>query len=272
VESCLNQEGQIDQGVDWNAPWLDPVRELGTQIARSADWRGELNRLARIKSLLTLGRLQVTFAEQQELPPGESYEAYISVTGRVPTRDNLHDFFNALVWLTFPRIKAQLNALQAQQIAHLGVGKSRGPSRDAATLFDENAAVLTVTDTPEGRSIVDALRNHQWNRVFVQDRTQFKQHAGVFLFGHAIMEKLVRPYKAVTAHTLVCWVGDEFHSLPLVEKALFLDAQLALQLETQHLVPSAFSPLPVLGVPDWWSNQDPAFYADTNVFRPVRQR
>lgn len=272
MESCLNQGAKIDQGVDWNAPWLSAVQELGRQISCSADWRVELNRLARLNPLLTRGKLPVKFAEQQALPPGESYEAYISATGHVPTRDNLHDFFNALVWLTFPRIKAQLNALQAQQIAHLGVGKSRGPSRDAATLFDENAAILAVTDTPEGRRIVDALRNHQWSQVFVQDRARFKHRADVFLFGHAIMEKLVRPYKAVTAHTLVCWVNDEFHALPLIEKVSLLDAQITLELETRQLIPSVFSPLPILGVPDWWPNQDLPFYADTNVFRPARQR
>jgi hypothetical protein len=49
----------------------------------------------------------------------------------VPTRENLHDFFNGLVWQTFPLIKRELNALQAAQIAAAGVGKSRGPARDA---------------------------------------------------------------------------------------------------------------------------------------------
>ncbi|WP_146608015.1 DUF3025 domain-containing protein, partial [Burkholderia multivorans] len=38
------------------------------------------------------------FVPQAELPPGIAYETHIAATGRVPTRHNLHDFFNALVW------------------------------------------------------------------------------------------------------------------------------------------------------------------------------
>ena len=60
----------------------------------------------------------------------------------VPTRDNLHDFFNGLVWLRFPRAKRRLNELQAAEIARAGIGAARGPLRDALTLFDENGAVL----------------------------------------------------------------------------------------------------------------------------------
>ncbi len=33
-----------------------------------------------------------------------------------------------------------------------------------------------------------------------------------------------------------------------------------------------FTPLPVLGVPNWWPDQDAAFYADASVFRPKRIR
>ena len=56
--------------------------------------------------------------------------------------DNLHDFFNGLCWLRFPQAKSRLNAIQAGEIARDGVGKQRGAVRDAATLFDENGALL----------------------------------------------------------------------------------------------------------------------------------
>jgi hypothetical protein len=45
--------------------------------------------------------LPTQFIPQEDLPEGVAYEAHISATGNVPTRENLHDFFNALVWLTF---------------------------------------------------------------------------------------------------------------------------------------------------------------------------
>ena len=79
---------------------------------------------------------------QAALPDGCAYEAHIHATGAVPTRDNLHDFFNALVWLHFPTAKRLLNRLQAAAIARDGVQASRGPVRDAATLFDENAVLF----------------------------------------------------------------------------------------------------------------------------------
>lgn len=280
MESELSQEFSrefnIAKGVDWSAPWLASLRETGIQVASAPvsdlSWREELNRLARISGLTNHTQLPIQFVAQSELPSGTSYEAHISATGCVPTRDNLHDFFNALVWLSFHAVKSRLNALQAAQIARLGVGKSRGPSRDAATLFDENAALLVVTDNEPGRRLVNAFRKHQWTDVFTGQREQFVEHAEVILFGHAIMEKLVHPYKAITAHTLVCWVDADFHDLPVVEKCRFLDHQVSLQLATAELLPSVFSPLPVLGVPGWWPKQDIEFYADTSVFRPERQR
>jgi hypothetical protein len=268
----LSQSAAIDEGVDWSVPWLAVVRDTGRQVAASANWRDELNRQARVLQLCNHNQQAIQFVPQQDLPAQVSYEAHIHASGCVPSRDNLHDFFNALVWLTFPAIKVQLNALQAAQIARLGIGKSRGPSRDAATLFDENAAILAVTDNEAGRALVLALRSHQWQQVFVEQREDFILLAEVFLFGHAIMEKLVQPYKAITAHTLVCWVDAEFHVLELAEKNKILDARVARQLVIEELLPGVFSPLPVLGVPYWWPKQDLQFYADTSVFRPQRQR
>lgn len=272
MESCLSQTSQIDAGVDWSAPWLAALRETGMQVAAQPDWRAALNRRAVLAGLKNQHGRPIRFVSQQDLPAELSYEAYINTTGRVPTRENLHDFFNALIWLTYARVKVQLNALQAAQIARLGIGKSRGPSRDAATLFDENAAILAVTDNDTGHNLVTALRHHQWAEVFIQQREQFMTHVDVVLFGHAIMEKLVQPYKAITAHTLVCWVDADFHQLDSSGKTTILDRQMATQLSACELVTSIFSPLPVLGIPGWWPRQDVQFYADTNVFRPERQR
>jgi hypothetical protein len=54
--------------------------------------------------------------------PGQAYEAHIFQTRSVPTRDNLHDFFNGLVWLAFPQAKRRLNALQAAEIERMVSG------------------------------------------------------------------------------------------------------------------------------------------------------
>jgi hypothetical protein len=191
----------------------------------------------------------------------------------VPTRDNLHDFFNALVWLTFPNTKAKLNALQASEIERLGVvdgfsnqcSGDRGRLRDAATLFDENAALLIVRD----RELLDALQQHRWTEAFIEHRRSFDRSCEVWLFGHALIEKLIHPYKAITAHA---WAleTDDFFMLPTLEKNVWLDI-----LTADQLLPSLssrdFTPLPVLGVPGWWAVQDARFYEDASVFRPLRR-
>ena len=54
---------------------------------------------------------------QAALPEGVAYEAFIADRSSVPTRENLHDFFNGLCWLRFPLTKQRLNQLQAAEIA-----------------------------------------------------------------------------------------------------------------------------------------------------------
>lgn len=200
-----------------------------------------------------------------------AYEEFIGATGCVPTRENLHDYFNALVWLTFPNIKRQLNALQAAQIAVAGVGKSRGPARDAATIFDENAALLAVRDTADGHALVNALRSHDWMAALYDGRERFLQNAELWLFGHAAMEKLVAPRKAITVHCRVAWTGADWHSLPFDARREWLDNTVAQELAIEPLTTAGFTPLPVLGVPGWWEPQDRAFYEDASVFRPKRR-
>lgn len=258
------------RAVNWSAPWLIPYAGLGQEIAGAADWRAALNSAALARQLTNFQGIPVRFIPQEELPPGTPYEAHIGGTGKVPTRDNLHDFFNALVWLTFPKIKARLNQLQFEHLqtsALLGpettlysVGGRRGALRDAATIFDENAALLISQDP----TLQASLAAHCWRSVLLERRGEYGSRYQVILFGHALMEKLVRPYKAITAHCFA--VSCEVLPQP-EERVIWLDRQVSARLspETSN---SAFFPLPVLGVPGWWPNQDEAFYADPSVFRP----
>ncbi len=214
--------------------------------------------------------LPIAFVPQESLPDGTAYEAFIGATGGVPTRDNLHDFFNGLVWLSFPRIKVQLNALQAAQIALDGVGKSRGPARDGATIFDENAALLVVRDCAAGHALTAALRDHRWRAAFIEQRASFGPDAQVWLFGHALMEKLVAPRKAITAHTRVVVAGDDFFGMEHDARRHWVDATVAQDLAGHGLSTADFTPMQALGVPGWWPDQDDAFYNDATVFRPKR--
>jgi hypothetical protein len=263
----------VVNGVDWSAPWLAHILEVAAPVRDAGDWQAELNVLAAAKVLHNHRGLPVRFVPQMELPADMVYEAFISDTGKVPTRANLHDFFNALVWLAYPQVKRQLNALQAAEIkrsaavpAQDGAHALRGKLRDGATIFDENAALFVSADP----QLAAALRTHSWNDLFVRQRAAFGTACQVRLFGHALMEKLVAPYKAITAHAWVVTVEPAFFAEPESAQRAQLDDALARQL-ANGLTTADFTPLPILGVPGWWPQQDDAFYADQFVFRPPRK-
>lgn len=257
--------------IDWAQPWYDAVRPAWERAAVNGDdFIAAFNAQAAAQDLRNHAGLPLRFVPQAALPDGTAYEEFIGATGNVPTRDNLHDFFNALVWQTFPRIKRALNALQAAQIAAAGVGKSRGPARDAATIFDENAALLVVRDDDAGRVLVDDLRGHRWLAALHEKRALFGRDAEVWLFGHALMEKLVAPRKGITMHTRVVFAPAEYFTMASADRRAWLDREVATELANETLTPAGFTPLQALGVPGWWPGQDAGFYLDTTVFRPKR--
>lgn len=247
--------------IDWGRPWLRPYRTEGEAL--DAAWRaGRPVAEALNGGDDPLGGETATaerpapgprFVPPSCLPEGEAYEAFIHRTGRVPTRDNLHDLFNGLVWRRFPRIKRRLNELQAAEIQAQGVGSRRGAVRDALTLFDENAALLQA---PE--ALVSALRRRDWQALFATHRALWADTT-LTLFGHALMEKLaLQPRKAITAHVWLLPPGADLQALALPTLA------------PDVLAGKPFLPLPVLGVPGWWpANERPGFYDDTAVFRPA---
>jgi hypothetical protein len=250
--------------LDWSAPWFAPVCGVGLAVQASGE---RALSLAQALSLQPSPAGGPAFVPQADLPEGTAYEQHIFTTGCVPTRDNLHDFFNGLVWLRFPLTKRRLNHLQAQQIAQAASqvrgeagSQVRGPVRDALTLFDENAALLQAPD-----AIWQALLARDWQRLFGELRPHWGQ-ARLVLFGHALLEKLVTPYKSITAH-----VYREPVPLALGDDLARWDVWLADRLSASELASKPFTPLPVLGVPGWWSaNEDSVFYQDTTVFRPAR--
>jgi hypothetical protein len=257
--------------IDWSRPWYDSVRPAFERVPVAAcGVIDAFNAGAGERGLVNDLGMPIRFVPQSALPDGMAYEQFIGATGCVPTRDNLHDFFNGLVWQSFPLVKRQLNALQAAQIAVAGVGKSRGAARDAATIFDENAALLVVRDIAAGRALVDELRAHRWREALFQRRALFGSAAQVWLFGHALMEKLVAPRKAITAHTRVVFADAAYFALAPGQQREWIDRHLAAVLANEELTTAGFTPLPVLGVPGWWPGQDEAFYADASVFRPKR--
>ena len=249
----------LGQTLDWQQPWLAPWRDeaatVESLLAVGASVADVLNALHRQSASGDLKlRWMPDFVPQAALPADQAYEKFIFDTRQVPTRDNLHDLFNGLCWLRFPETKRCLNALQAAQIAHAGVQPLRGAMRDALTVFDENAALLSAP-----QPLWAALQARQWNSLFVELRPLWRQ-ARLVLFGHALLEKLTNPRKSITAHV---------YRAPAPAGSLDgLDHWAASALRQADLTAKIFLPLPVLGVPGWWAqNETLSFYDDSQVFR-----
>ena len=237
--------------IDWSAPWLADWRAVGEPLALQVA-AGQ----PQPQVLTAANRSPVTFVSQTALPDGIAYEAFIRETAQVPTREGLHDFFNALCWMHFPQAKLQLNRLQAGEIERDGVRARRGPVRDAITVFDENAVLIQAPD-----SVWQALTEHRWHDALVEQRSLW-QNVRLSMFGHAALEKLVRPYPSITVHL---W------RVPQSVSPWALDEWLVQDLSAHKLASKPFSPLPILGVPGWWpANADADFYDDATVFRPRR--
>ena len=257
------------EAIDWSAPWLAHLREKGEFAAQQAHIDTPLHET--LNHSLTS---PVRFVSQSSLPSGMAYEQFIFDTRQCPTRDGLHDFFNALYWDLFPLTKSRLNQLQAEQIMLLGSQNSapqRGAVRDALTVFDENGALLIAPP-----SLWEALLAMDWQRLFVTLRPLWQQ-ARLIPFGHALLEKLVHPRKPITAHVYIASFATEniakkATNTPAISHFYsILDDWFAADLSAEKLATKPFAPLPILGIPDWWAaNEEPAFYKDDAVFRRPR--
>ncbi|MGP5372891.1 DUF3025 domain-containing protein [Psychrobacter alimentarius] len=149
------------------------------------------------------------------------------------------------------------------------------------TVFDENGAVLVTSD----KRIGEGLKAFDWQASLVESRaqwdnpTQVNRHAqvAVYVFGHALLEQLVQPRKPLCAHSLVIYVTQDFFALSLSERMDYLDHTLAQQMDEllsqDEVTPRHLSPLPILGVPYFCSeNKHTHFYDDPYVFRSGRRQ
>lgn len=222
-------------------PWLG--------IARTLD---DLNRFSEERNVRTENGNAVRF-----VPPAAKdayYELKVYRTGEVETRpDNLHDFFNALAWLAFPRAKARINALHAAEMAR--ENGRRGRLRDLLTVFDEGGALVECEDA----GLTSLLENMRWKELFWEQRERVCRGMRIKLFGHAAMEKAAEPWPGIACKALIVRPGADLDE--------------AVQTWLGGLQPGAsprsLVPLPVFGYPGW-VDQDEAFYEDRRYFRPSR--
>jgi hypothetical protein len=220
-------------------PWLGAERSLAS-----------LNRAAAAAELRTEGGRRVRFVP----PAGKrgAYELRVHETGEIETRaESLHDWFNALCWLAFPRTKARINAMHAAVIPK--ERGRRGRLRDLLTILDEGGAIVLCADV-ELNSLV---REFRWKELFCAERERVRQAMRFVVLGHAVLEQALEPWPGITCKALFARPGED------ADQA----AAAWLASRSEGASPRDLAPLPVFGYPGWADNERREFYDDERYFR-----
>ena len=179
-----------------------------------------------------------------------------------------HDLFNAMVWMVFPKTKAAINA-RHYSLLQERADRQRSPAGDALTLFDEDGVVVLSSS----EQLLDLLREFRWKQLFCAQRHAVQTDMRFLLFGHAMYEKALNPFVGMTAKSILLHVPGEILKLQGTALNEAVDQLLAeFVADGQHLTHGkSLSPLPLLGVPGWWrQNETASFYDDVSYFRPGR--
>lgn len=246
------------------SPIMAPLRGVGVQY-RGAGWPSLAAMQPTVPLFTTSGKL-LRFVPQGSKPCcfKDQYEPRIYLEGEVQTRiENWHDLFNALAWLAFPQAKALINAQHYHAAVTQRPGENRHPARHKLTLFDESGVAVACADP----YLATLLREHCWPELFVQHRDAIQQSMSFTVFGHSLYEKVLHPYVGLTGHGLIIPVERGFLEAPEDTRRTRLDALLAERLDQPETL--AYTPVPLLGVPGWWGdNEDASFYDNAGYFRP----
>lgn len=260
---------------DWNLPFINQLTCPAFSLLDELFSLSAMTKWLDIDTLNTLKTVEQNcfgykFINAKQVESNHLYyEQIIDQNKQIPTRtNNWHDLFNALVWLQFPRTKKSLNQLHIAEIKLHGLSP-RTKLRSTATHFDECGLVPACSD----KRITDLLAKHQWQRAFIELRAEWGKSVQPFVFGHANLEMLLKPFIGLTAKWLAIEVSGAFFDMDISQQLIELDAQLASKLNQGELFASAkpLKPIPLLGIPGWWhANQQPEFYQNTDYFRPKR--
>jgi hypothetical protein len=259
-----------------NNSLFEAISSVATTFRDFTDWP-ELNDYNTLLRNITghihsLSGATLRFVPQAEKPRQlqDNYEARIYLKGEIQTRlHNWHDFFQVLVWSTYPHTKQLINEMHYKALSSRAIANKRSAIENSLTLFDECGAIIVSSDS----SLLKLIDNFEWNELFQTHRDAFNRNIKCFIFGHALFEKCLNPYIGMTAHCICIDVEDDFFGLPLKLQQQTVDS-LACSYFRQHstLSPRELQPFPLLGIPGWDSrNNDPAYYQNIGYFRPGRR-
>lgn len=206
----------------------------------------------------------------------QHYELRIHNRGELQTRSrNWHDWFNVLVWRTFPQSKSALNSVHCETLQQVNSAAlphlARSARANACTLFDENGAVVLASDP----ALLELVREFRWRELFWNRRAALDQSLRCAVFGHSLLEKALHPYVGMTAHAVLLPVTEKTLQLPWPELLPWLDTNLADVLRNSPILssPQHLQPFPLLGMPGWDpDNAQADYYDNKNYFREGRRR
>ncbi len=258
----------------FNARCFDAIR--GHLDAFSADHWPSLDALSAHAKALNLANHRGLPIQFVAPPDDESvathYEKRIAESGEIATRENWHDFFNAMQWLTFPKSKAAISEMHARLLAAQIAGSTvRSIPRDVLTLLDEGGVIVASADEP----LLNHVRNFEWKKLFLERRDDVGRNINFYLSGHSVLEKMLDPFIGVTAKALLLKVDHHFFTLPHEAQVHDIDLRAAEWLMNAESLVSTHNlhPLPILGIPGWFAaNVSAGFYDDAHYFRAGRLR
>lgn len=164
------------------------------------------------------------------------YDERIYTKGEVPSRvATWHDFFNMLVWASFPATKRAINARQRRALrawvdpAAQRLPSARTPEQDALAMLDEGGALIASRGPLDEGSVPAAIARGE---------------ARVLLLGHAIYEHLVVSGGAVRAFPWFVETDAPFDDIDVLRRDA--DARLARALAEAPLGPRASPGLPIV--------------------------
>ncbi len=257
--------GQVDPRC-WDSPIFAGLRHYGHWL-RGEDWPAlaEVN-LALADQTHGVSGLPLRLVTQEAalLADGLHFEQRSFERGQIGMRsESWHDLFNALVWITQPRIKAAINARQAADVAAVG-GQQRTRAQCALTHLDEAGAIVVLSE-PAMLACWDA---HDWAGLFLHHADAWRDaRAGVAIIGHALLESALFPDRL---HTAKCLVVAQPRPIDLPEAIQRIADEIA---DGRLLTdPQELRPLPLSGLPGWRpAGQGDDFIQNGACFRPLRE-
>jgi Protein of unknown function (DUF3025) len=269
-----------------------PFNEIAHLQQRLGEHWQELEVLnAALASALPAPQLQFVAQDKALLDDGLSFEQRIAERGLIATRvGSLHDFYSALMWLRFPKIKLAMHQVHLRGIQAHG-NKTRSRQQQAITHLDEAGAWLVSND----ERLLELAGAHAWTELFLDQKAAWQgliaERIEARVFGHAIFEHMHAPHLLLAAKVVWVYVPDSrlgvtdqrnhsrlgvtdqhngsYFNLSNAEKDQLLDELIAPNIASDHIGsdPKLLSTVPLSGIPGWCAAQDLNFYNSAPCFR-----